>query len=225
MYSRLDQRGVVGKEHGKQLRSKHSNQPYSGGVAQAHNQQQLVATAYALFVAGAKIIADNRLRTLREALQWHQRKVHHAGQNGHGANGDITAVTQQGRIEANGKQTLGGLHHKRRKTQRHAGQINRWLNPQILSADFERCFFARQESEHPTGRNRLRKNRRQCSALYVLIECFMELNDGGSLEKHNCCFFVNAELGMLHDFSSKMDELKKPELGVAISLLDKDKWL
>ena len=63
------------------------------------------------------------------------------------------------------------------------------------------------------------------SSGHVLIECFMELNDGGSLEKHNCCFFVNAELGMLYDFSSKIDELKRPELGVSISLLDEDECL
>ena len=30
---------------------------------------------------------------------------------------------------------------------------------------------------------------------------------------------------MLYDFSSKMDELKRPELGVSISLLDEDEFL
>jgi len=60
---------------------------------------------------------------------------------------------------------------------------------------------------------------------HVLIECFMELDDGGNLDKHNCCFFVDAELGMLHDFNSKLSALKTSQLGVSASFLDEAEWV
>ena len=53
---------------------------------------------------------------------------------------------------------------------------------------------------------------------HVLVEVFMEIDDGGSLSSHNCCFFLNTEIGLLHQFKKKLLSLKTPQLGVRISL-------
>ena len=54
----------------------------------------------------------------------------------------------------------------------------------------------------------------------ILIECFMEIDDGGSFDKHNCCFYVNTELGLLQRFGLNVAFLKTKEKRASISLLD-----
>lgn len=39
---------------------------------------------------------------------------------------------------------------------------------------------------------------------HILIEVSMELDDGASFSKHNCCFYVHAELGQLCSFGEKV---------------------
>lgn len=53
---------------------------------------------------------------------------------------------------------------------------------------------------------------------HVQIEVFMEINDGGSLNTHNCCFFVNTEIGLLQQFRENLLKLKTPQIGIEISL-------
>ena len=48
---------------------------------------------------------------------------------------------------------------------------------------------------------------------HVLIETFMELEDGGKYSSHNCCFFLNTELGLLEHFKNELPFLKKAEIG------------
>lgn len=55
---------------------------------------------------------------------------------------------------------------------------------------------------------------------HILIEVYMELDDGGNYSRHNCCFFVNTELGLLESFCKKLPNLKKERLGVKIQLND-----
>ena len=55
---------------------------------------------------------------------------------------------------------------------------------------------------------------------HVLIEVFMEIDDGGTLNTHTCCFFVNTEIGLLSKFKEKLPKLKMPQLGIRISLDD-----
>ena len=62
------------------------------------------------------------------------------------------------------------------------------------------------------------------SSGHVLVETFMELNDGGNLDKHICCFYINTELGMLHDFNSKLSTLMSPVIGTSVSLVEEDLW-
>ena len=58
------------------------------------------------------------------------------------------------------------------------------------------------------------------SSGHVRIETFMELNDGGNLDKHNCCFYVNTEFGMLYNFNIKLPHIKEKVIGKTISLIE-----
>lgn len=53
---------------------------------------------------------------------------------------------------------------------------------------------------------------------HILIEVYMELDDGGTLSKHNCCFFINTELGLLDQFTKSLVNLKESKLGVKVIL-------
>lgn len=53
---------------------------------------------------------------------------------------------------------------------------------------------------------------------HVQIEIFMEIDDGGTLCTHNCCFFVNTEIGLLYQFKDNVLKLKTPQLGTQVSL-------
>ena len=53
---------------------------------------------------------------------------------------------------------------------------------------------------------------------HVQIEVFMEIDDGGTLDKHNCCFYVNTEIGLLYQFKEKLLKLKQPQIGIQVFL-------
>ena len=43
---------------------------------------------------------------------------------------------------------------------------------------------------------------------HILVEVFLEVDDGGDFTKHNCCFYINTEHGLLMNFSNKLSRLK-----------------
>ena len=53
---------------------------------------------------------------------------------------------------------------------------------------------------------------------HILIEVFAELDDGGDYTKHNCCFFVNTEYGLLLEFCAKIEQLKEGRVNYEIQL-------
>ena len=53
---------------------------------------------------------------------------------------------------------------------------------------------------------------------HILIEVFAEVDDGGDYEKHNCCFFVNTEYGLLSHFCHELSLLKSSSSGCEIHL-------
>ena len=53
---------------------------------------------------------------------------------------------------------------------------------------------------------------------HILIEVYMELDDGGSYSSHNCCFYLNTELGLLEEFCKKLPTLKLELLGIEVVL-------
>ena len=55
---------------------------------------------------------------------------------------------------------------------------------------------------------------------HVLVEVFIELDDGGNYSSHNCCFYVNTEIGLLTKFCDRLPRLKQKELGTKVILND-----
>lgn len=57
---------------------------------------------------------------------------------------------------------------------------------------------------------------------HILIEVYMDLDDGGSYSSHNCCFYINTEIGLLEKFCKKLPTLKRELLGIKVVLNDND---
>ena len=53
---------------------------------------------------------------------------------------------------------------------------------------------------------------------HIQIEIYLELDDGGKFSKHNCCFYVETELGLLEAFGRKLEKLKEQQTGAKIIL-------
>jgi hypothetical protein len=53
---------------------------------------------------------------------------------------------------------------------------------------------------------------------HILIEVFLELDDGGSLDEHHCCFYVKTEWGLLDAFCRYLDRLKAWGIGARVEL-------
>lgn len=57
---------------------------------------------------------------------------------------------------------------------------------------------------------------------HVLIEVYMELDDGGSYFNHNCCFYVNTEIGLLEKFCEQLPQIKQKTTDLRITLNEID---
>lgn len=53
---------------------------------------------------------------------------------------------------------------------------------------------------------------------HILVEVYMELDDGGDYCSHNCCFYLHTELGFLERFCESLPQLKQKSLGVKVTL-------
>ncbi len=53
---------------------------------------------------------------------------------------------------------------------------------------------------------------------HVSIEVYMELDDGGAYSRHNCCFYLNTEIGLLTKFCEKLPHLKEKVSGIEVVL-------
>jgi hypothetical protein len=52
----------------------------------------------------------------------------------------------------------------------------------------------------------------------IIVEVYMELDDGASYNKHNCCFFIKTEIGLLNNFGKSLILLNKQGIGKKITL-------
>lgn len=55
---------------------------------------------------------------------------------------------------------------------------------------------------------------------HITIEVYMEIDDGGSPDKHNCCFYVDTEIGLLQKFGKDLERINTPVLEIKVSLFD-----
>lgn len=53
---------------------------------------------------------------------------------------------------------------------------------------------------------------------HIVVEVYMELDDGASYSKHNCCFFVRTETGLLNHFGKVILSLNERGIGKKIAL-------
>lgn len=55
---------------------------------------------------------------------------------------------------------------------------------------------------------------------HILIEVYIELDDGGKYSTHNCCFYISTEYGLLETFCKRLVRLKQEPPGIKITLND-----
>ena len=53
---------------------------------------------------------------------------------------------------------------------------------------------------------------------HIIIEVYMELDDGASYDMHNCCFFIKTEIGLLNTFGKSLFALNERGIGQEIAL-------
>ncbi len=53
---------------------------------------------------------------------------------------------------------------------------------------------------------------------HILIEVYMELDYGGSYDIHNCCFYLETEMGLLEKFCKNLRILKRKTTGETVTL-------
>ena len=105
------------------------------------------------------------MSALRNALQWEHSKLHNACQNCHSANGNISAVVLQRRVETNGNHAFACLHDESCKSQCQTRQNVLGGNKQVFALQANLRLFARQEQNNPHARRTLRNDGcKRCTA-------------------------------------------------------------
>ena len=130
-----DKLRVGGEDARQNLRGQHADDPEQGRQRYAEAELQPEGLLHAVGLAGAEVKAHQRLAALTDALQRHGQKLGYAGDDGHGAHGQIPAVARKTRVEADGQNALGGNHHKGGHAQRKAGQDDPPLQRHILGTE------------------------------------------------------------------------------------------
>ncbi len=92
-------------------------------------------------------------------------------------------------------------------------QIRQFLNGQVMES-----FWANEKKgDNSTACVSLRFFHKDKLG-HVLIEVFMELDDGGNYSSHNCCFYLNTEIGLLTTFCERLPQLKEKTSGIRLVL-------
>ena len=59
---------------------------------------------------------------------------------------------------------------------------------------------------------------------HIVVEVYTEIDDGASYSKHNCCFFIKTETGLLNNFGKSLAFLNERGIGKKVSLNQFDEW-
>lgn len=89
---------------------------------------------------------------------------------------------------------------------------------QFIEGDFVENLWQNEEIGNDTTACMSLKFLQKDKLGHVLIEVFLEIDDGGDYNKHNCCFFIQTELGQLSLFAKSLPKLKSSELGRKVML-------
>lgn len=88
----------------------------------------------------------------------------------------------------------------------------------FLSDNAEKCLWENGEKGDDTTAFISLEFFRKDKFGHIQIEVFMELDDGGKFSKHNCCFYMETEFGLLGNFSKNIHKLKERQIGTKIYL-------
>ena len=88
----------------------------------------------------------------------------------------------------------------------------------LINGNVNECFWENGEKGDSTTAYISMKFNKRDKLGHIKIEVFMELDDGGEFSKHNCCFYVNTELGLLMEFQRNLYKIKSQQLGEKIIL-------
>ena len=95
-------------------------------------------------------------------------------------------------------------------------QIKQFLNKQIM----ESCWSNGRKGNGSTACLSLHFFHKDTLG-HILIEVFAELDDGGDYNRHNCCFYINTEMGLLERFCIRLQQLKHSTSDMKIVLNEK----
>ena len=79
---------------------------------------------------------------------------------------------------------------------------------QFLRGDIEEGLWANEDRGNDSTACLSLRFLRKDRLGHIIIEVFAELDDGGDYARHNCCFFVNTEYGLLMNFCERLAQLK-----------------
>lgn len=79
---------------------------------------------------------------------------------------------------------------------------------QFLRGNIEEGLWANEDRENDSTACLSLRFLRKDRLGHIIIEVFAELDDGGDYARHNCCFFVNTEYGLLMNFCERLAQLK-----------------
>ena len=93
-----------------------------------------------------------------------------------------------------------------------------WQIKQFLDGNNEEGYWANEDKGNTSTACLSLRFFRKDKLGHIIIEVFAEIDDGGDYTKHNCCFFINTEYGLLMRFCEKLAQLKKNPVGYKINL-------
>ena len=89
---------------------------------------------------------------------------------------------------------------------------------QFLEGKVEESFWANEEKGNNTLPCLLMRFFRKDNLGHIFIEIYMELDDGGDFNSHNCCFYLSTEIGLLEEFCNQLPILQQKAVPVTITL-------
>ena len=103
----IDQCGILIEQLRDQMRCTLHQTPHAEGEHAGDEQVVFNDLPHAVSPLGAVIITEDGLCALRQTEQRHLQHLRDRGQDGHGADGQITAVLLQRNVEGHGQQAFG----------------------------------------------------------------------------------------------------------------------
>ena len=107
-----DQGSIVIEDTDKDLGHQHGRRPETGRIASSEGEDDFKALLHTIGIAGAEIEADDRKAPLYQTLGGHGNQLRTGGDDGHSANGQVSAKFRKAGIEADTEDAFRCHHYK-----------------------------------------------------------------------------------------------------------------